>query len=197
VREEEPRGSAAALAAAASGRKTPRMDRSFEIEPHEVQFANQIGSGGFGVVFRGKFRGETVAIKKIHANALSNLASIQEFQSEVAVLCTLRHPNILKFFGACVKPPNLMIVTEFMARGTLFDVLHQSQMKVTWPMRRRMALDTCKGVCYLHDSQLLHRDLKSSNLMLDQNFKCAVGDFGLTRISRGAVASQMTGQCGT
>lgn len=197
VADEAPRGSAAALAAAASGRKTPRMDRRYEIEPHEVKFGDQVGSGGFGVVFRGKFRGEIVAIKKIHSQALSNPASIAEFQSEVAVLCTLEHPNVLKFMGACVKPPNLMIITEFMARGTLFDVLHRSQMKVTWPMRRSMALDTAKGIRYLHDSKLLHRDLKSSNLMLDDNFKCAVGDFGLTRISSGAIAAQMTGQCGT
>lgn len=194
---EEQRGSKAALAAAASGRKTPRMDSRFEIEPHEVRFGNQVGSGGFGVVFKGKFRGETVAIKKIHAHALNNSSSIAEFRSEVAVLCTLEHPNILRFLGACVKPPNLMIVTEFMARGTLFDLLHQSHTKVTWAMRKKMALDTCKGMRYLHDSKLLHRDLKSSNLMLDDHFNCKVGDFGLTRISSGAVAAQMTGQCGT
>jgi serine/threonine protein kinase len=149
------------------------------------------------VVFKGKFRGETVAIKKIHAHALNNRGSIDEFRAEVSVLCTLRHPNILSFLGACVKAPNLMIVTEFMARGTLFDILHQSQMSVTWAMRRKMALDTCRGMRYLHESKLLHRDLKSSNLMLDNDFNCKVGDFGLTRISKGAVAAQMTGQCGT
>jgi Protein tyrosine and serine/threonine kinase len=191
------RGSPAALAAAAHGFKTPRMDPRYEIEPHEVRFGNQIGSGGFGVVFKGKFRGETVAIKKIHAHALNNRGSIDEFRAEVSVLCTLRHPNILSFLGACVKAPNLMIVTEFMARGTLFDILHQSQMSVTWAMRRKMALDTCRGMRYLHESKLLHRDLKSSNLMLDNDFNCKVGDFGLTRISKGAVAAQMTGQCGT
>lgn len=190
-------GSKEALAAAASGKKTPNINPNFEVAPYEVQFGPQIGSGGFGVVFKAKFRGETVAVKKIHAHALSNASSVGEFQSEVAVLCTLRHPNILRFVGACTKPPNLMIITEFMARGTLFDVLHQSQMRVTWPMRKKFALDTCKGMRYLHDSKLLHRDLKSSNLMLDKDFNCKVGDFGLTRISRGAAAVQMTGQCGT
>lgn len=190
-------GSKEALAAAASGKKTPNINPNFEVAPYEVQFGPQIGSGGFGVVFKGKFRSETVAIKKIHAHALSNASSVAEFQSEVAVLCTLRHPNILRFVGACTKPPNLMIITEFMARGTLFDVLHQSQMRVTWPMRKKFALDTCKGMRYLHASKLLHRDLKSSNLMLDKDFNCKVGDFGLTRISRGAAAVQMTGQCGT
>ncbi|CDF38666.1 Serine/threonine protein kinase (fragment), partial [Chondrus crispus] len=156
-----------------------------------------VGSGGFGIVFKAKFRGETVAVKKIHAHALSNASSIAEFQSEVAVLCTLQHPNILRFVGACTMPPNLMIITEFMSRGTLFDVLHQSQMRVPWSMRKKFAMDTCRGMRYLHDSKLLHRDLKSSNLMLDKDFNCKVGDFGLTRLSRGAAAAQMTGQCGT
>lgn len=190
-------GSKEALAAAAEGRKTPSMNPEFEVAPYEVQFGPQIGSGGFGVVYKAKFRGETVAVKKIHAHALSNAASVGEFQAEVAVLCTLRHPNILRFVGACTKPPNLMIITEFMARGTLFDLLHQSQARVTWPMRKKFALDTCKGMRYLHDSKLLHRDLKSSNLMLDKEMNCKVGDFGLTRISKGSAAVQMTGQCGT
>eukprot|EP00178_Gracilaria_changii_P005184 TRINITY_DN1846_c0_g1_i1.p1 TRINITY_DN1846_c0_g1~~TRINITY_DN1846_c0_g1_i1.p1 ORF type:complete len:1216 (+),score=181.88 TRINITY_DN1846_c0_g1_i1:4484-8131(+) len=195
--EEYTGGSKEALAAAASGKKTPSMNPKFEVAPYEVQFAQQIGSGGFGVVFKAKFRNQTVAVKKIHAHALMNSASIAEFQSEVAVLCTLRHPNIIGFVGACTRPPNLMIITEFMARGTLFDILHQSNERVTWPMRKKFALDTCKGMRYLHDSKLLHRDLKSSNLLLDKDYNCKVGDFGLTRISKGSAAAQMTGQCGT
>lgn len=197
VKDEYSGGSKEALAAAAEGRKTPNMNPDFEVAPYEVQFGPQIGSGGFGVVHKAKFRNETVAVKKIHAHALSNAASVGEFQSEVAVLCTLRHPNILRFVGACTKPPNLMIITEFMSRGTLFDLLHQSPERVTWPMRKKFALDTCKGMRYLHDSKLLHRDLKSSNLMLDKDMNCKVGDFGLTRISKGSAAVQMTGQCGT
>ena len=194
---ESREGSREALAAAAMGKKTPQMNKHFEVAPYEVQFGQQIGSGSFGVVYTAKFRGRTVAVKKIHAHALRNAASISEFQSEVAVLCTLKHPNILGFMGACTKPPNLMIITEFMGRGTLFDVLHQSQQRITWPMRRKFALDTCRGMRYLHDSKLLHRDLKSSNLMLDDKFNTKVGDFGLTRTSAGTAAMQMTGQCGT
>ncbi|CAN8069668.1 unnamed protein product [Agarophyton chilense] len=195
--EEHEGGSKEALAAAASGKKTPSINPKFEVAPYEVNFAQQIGSGGFGVVFKAMFRGETVAVKKIHAHALMNSASIAEFQSEVAVLSTLRHPNIIGFVGACTRPPNLMIITEFMSRGTLFDVLHQSNERVTWPMRKKFALDTCKGMRYLHNSKLLHRDLKSSNLLLDKDYNCKVGDFGLTRISKGSAAVQMTGQCGT
>lgn len=195
--DESSESSKEALAAAASGKKTPSINPKFEVAPYEVHFAQQIGSGGFGVVFKAKFRGQTVAVKKIHAHALMNAASVAEFQSEVAVLCTLRHPNIIGFVGACTRPPNLMIITEFMARGTLFDILHQSNERVTWPMRKKFALDTCKGMRYLHNSKLLHRDLKSSNLLLDKDYNCKVGDFGLTRFSKGTAAMQMTGQCGT
>lgn len=195
--EEYTGGSKEALEAAARGQKTPRMNPKYEVAPYEVHFGPQVGSGGFGVVYKAKFRTETVAVKKIHSHALSNAGSVMEFQAEVAVLCTLSHPNILRFVGASTRAPNLMIITEFMSRGTLFDLLHQSDMRVTWPMRKKFALHTCKGMRYLHDSKLLHRDLKSSNLMLDKDFNCKVGDFGLTRISNGASAVQMTGQCGT
>lgn len=195
--EDHGNGAREALSAAAKGKKTPSMNPKFEVAPYEVQYGPQVGSGGFGVVYKAKFRNETVAVKKIHGHALSNASSVREFISEVAVLCNLRHPNILLFVGACTKPPNLMIITEFMSRGTLFDVLHQSNMRVTWPMRKKFALDTCKGMRYLHEINLLHRDLKSSNLMLDKDFNCKVGDFGLTRTSRGTADVQMTGQCGT
>lgn len=194
---ESREGSKEALEAAAQGKKTPEINASFEVAPYEVQFGQQIGSGGFGIVYKGKFRGKTAAIKKIHAHALRNAGSIEEFQSEVAVLCTLKHPNILAFFGACTRPPNLMIITEFMSKGTLFDILHQSKERITWSVRRKFALDACKGMRYLHDSKLLHRDLKSSNIMVDEHYNCKVGDFGLTRTSRGSKAVQMTGQCGT
>eukprot|EP00172_Hildenbrandia_rubra_P001221 Plantae.Rhodophyta-Hildenbrandia_rubra.ctg17685.p1 GENE.Plantae.Rhodophyta-Hildenbrandia_rubra.ctg17685~~Plantae.Rhodophyta-Hildenbrandia_rubra.ctg17685.p1 ORF type:complete len:1190 (+),score=214.78 Plantae.Rhodophyta-Hildenbrandia_rubra.ctg17685:7762-11331(+) len=193
----EPNYSVELKNAIATGRKTPSMNPAFEVMPHEVQLERQIGSGGFGVVYKGRFRGKIAAIKKVHAHALRNPACIAEFQSEVAVLCTLRHANILQFLGACSKPPNLMIITEFMSNGTLFDVLHRSQMKVTWSMRRKFALDICHGMRYLHSCKLLHRDLKSSNLMLDENYGCKVGDFGLTRISVSSNAAPMTGQCGT
>lgn len=185
------------LAAATPAGKTPAMNSAFEIPPHAVRFGAQVGSGGFGVVFKGVYAGETVAIKKIHAHALSNAGAVAEFQAEVAVLSSVRHPNIVRFVGACTLPPALMIVTEFLERGTLFDVLHGSKQPVGWRERRGMMVGLCEGMTYLHSRGLLHRDLKSSNLLLDKDFTVKVADFGLTRIVSSPTAAPMTGQCGT
>ena len=102
------------------------------------------------------------------------------------------------FFGACTRLPNLAIVTEFCERGTLFDLLHKEQQPVTWAHVLKFAIETCRGLIYLHECGLLHRDLKSSNLLLDGALNVKVGDFGLTRLMHGdATVMQMTGQCGT
>jgi len=148
------------LTAATPTGKTPAMNAAFEIPPHAVRFGAQVGSGGFGVVFKGVYAGEMVAIKKIHSHALGNAASVAEFQSEVAVLSAVRHPNIVRFVGACTMPPALMIVTEFLEKGTLFDVLHVSKEPVGWRERRGMMVGLCDGMTYLHSRGLLHRDLK-------------------------------------
>ncbi|GAB0489674.1 hypothetical protein MMPV_000899 [Pyropia vietnamensis] len=191
-----PVGSGPLVAATPAG-KTPAMNRAFEIPPHAVRFGVQVGSGGFGVVFKGVYAGETVAIKRIHAHALGNAGAVAEFQAEVAVLSSVRHPNIVRFVGACTLPPALMIVTEFLERGTLFDVLHKSKDPIGWRERRGMMVGLCDGMTYLHSRGLLHRDLKSSNLLLDRDFTVKVADFGLTRIVSSLTAAPMTGQCGT
>ncbi|KAJ8904932.1 hypothetical protein NDN08_001445 [Rhodosorus marinus] len=172
-----------------------RLTPKHIVNPMEIQYGKLIGQGGFGAVYKGLFRGEIVAIKKAHANTLKSRKAIEEFQREVAVLCALNHPNILRFMGACTQPPNLIIVTEFCARGTLFDYLHKENQKPPWALYKKMALDLCQGMMYLHSSNLLHRDLKSSNLMLSNNFDIKVGDFGLTRVQQSF--GPMTGQCGT
>eukprot|EP00871_Galdieria_phlegrea_P005258 jgi/Galph1/5733/GphlegSOOS_G4318.1 len=173
------------------------LNPAFEIDPSEIEWGPLIGQGGFGQVYKARFRGTTVAVKTISATALVNQNAIKEFQSEVAVLCTLRHPNVILFMGACIRSPHLFIVTEFMSRGTLFDILHRYRIPVNWNLMKRMALDVCRGMTYLHASKLLHRDLKSSNLMLDDHFTLKVGDFGLTRLISTQTQGPMTGQCGT
>jgi len=173
------------------------LNPSFEIDPAELEWGPLIGQGGFGQVYKARFRGTTVAVKTISATALVNQNAVREFQSEVAVLCTLRHPNVILFMGACTRPPHLFIVTEFMSKGTLFDILHRYRVHVSWNLLKKMAMDVCRGMTYLHASKLLHRDLKSSNLMLDDHFTVKVGDFGLTRLIATQTQGPMTGQCGT
>eukprot|EP00184_Porphyridium_aerugineum_P008638 CAMPEP_0184692766 /NCGR_PEP_ID=MMETSP0313-20130426/1098_1 /TAXON_ID=2792 /ORGANISM="Porphyridium aerugineum, Strain SAG 1380-2" /LENGTH=1297 /DNA_ID=CAMNT_0027150615 /DNA_START=49 /DNA_END=3942 /DNA_ORIENTATION=- len=174
------------------------VDPDIEIDYNTLKMGMQLGQGGFGTVYKAYLEDQPVAVKKIHSNAVENKKTIEEFKREVAVLAALRHPNILCFYGACTRPPNLAIVTEFCERGTLFDLLHKESMPLSWSHVKKFCVETCRGVLYLHECGLLHRDLKSSNLLLDSNLNVKVGDFGLTRLMNQDVTMvQMTGQCGT
>jgi serine/threonine protein kinase len=136
-----------------------------------------------------------VAIKKLHMHQYNNPELVNEFRSEVRMLRKLRHPNIILFMAACTKPPNLCVVTELLA-GSLFDLLHNSDINLTWKQRLQIALDTAKGMSFLHlnNPPIIHRDLKSPNVLLDATRRSKVCDFGLARTK---AINTMTGQCGT
>lgn len=95
----------------------------------------------------------------------------------------LRHPNIVMFLGACTKPPNFAIVLEYCARGSLWSTIQNLDISLSWEDRRKFALDTARGVNYLHTCSppIIHRDLKSLNLLLDDSYKVKLADFGWTK----------------
>ena len=97
----------------------------------------------------------------------------------------MRHPNILLYISSCLEPPNMYIVTEFMARGSLHTVLNDPTIPLSWYMRVRMALDCASAMLYLHSSEpcIVHRDLKAENLLVSDSWNVKVCDFGLTRFS--------------
>nr|CAD1818086.1 unnamed protein product [Ananas comosus var. bracteatus] len=99
---------------------------------------------------------------------------------------SLRHPNIVLFMGAVTEPPNLSIVTEYLSRGSLYRLLHNSSAREVLDERRRlnMAFDVAKGMNYLHrrNPPIVHRDLKSPNLLVDKKYTVKVCDFGLSRL---------------
>lgn len=104
----------------------------------------------------------------------------------------LRHPNILQFIGACTQSPNLCIVTEFMPRGSLYKMLHRSEgCQVDDKRKIKMALDIARGMNYLHTCRppIIHRDLKSPNLLVDKDLTIKVCDFGLSRVRKSTVMS--------
>lgn len=106
----------------------------------------------------------------------------------------LRHPNIVLFIGACTKPPHLGLVLEYCSQGSLWSVLQNPDKTLAWEDRKKIAMDTAKGVFYLHSFKppILHRDLKSLNLLLDDSWRTKLIDFGWTR----NLDVKMTGKIG-
>eukprot|EP01094_Clydonella_sp_ATCC50884_P020471 TRINITY_DN4259_c0_g1_i2.p1 TRINITY_DN4259_c0_g1~~TRINITY_DN4259_c0_g1_i2.p1 ORF type:complete len:237 (-),score=40.70 TRINITY_DN4259_c0_g1_i2:40-750(-) len=112
-------------------------------------------------------------------------AALQEFMREAALLSKFRHPNVVQFFGASSSGDNLFLITEFASRGSLFDVIHDPKQKgsLSLGLRLRMALDAAKGVGYLHSLTpvVIHRDLKSPNLLVMEDWTVKVSDFGTSK----------------
>jgi len=177
---------------------TRGFDNTFEISLEEIEFDqdSDVGKGTFGEVKRGLWRKEAVAVKFLKDDLANSMDNIKSFVEECNMLKNLRHPNILLFMGACTKGPNYFIVTEFCENGNLFELLHQHRSyQLSWEDRRRIAIEIAQGMNYLHtfNPPILHRDLKSMNVLLDSYLQVKIADFGSTKF----LEVHMTKQKGT
>ncbi|XP_022767168.1 serine/threonine-protein kinase CTR1-like isoform X2 [Durio zibethinus] len=168
----------------------PSRELALEVDDLDIPWSDlvlreRIGSGSFGIVHRAEWNGSDVAVKILMEQDL-HAERIKEFLREVAIMKRLRHPNIVLFMGAVTQPPNLSIVTEYLSRGSLYGLLHKPGVKEMLDERRRlsMAYDVAKGMNYLHrrNPPIVHRDLKSPNLLVDRKYTVKVCDFGLSRL---------------
>ncbi|GAX84108.1 hypothetical protein CEUSTIGMA_g11531.t1 [Chlamydomonas eustigma] len=156
-----------------------------QIPFEDLEIQDQIGGGGFSLVYRGLWKGTPVAIKKwFDPNATEQL--MQDFREEVMTLQTLRHPNVLQYLGACMMPPNLIMVTEHMPHS-LHSVLY-SMSAVDLDRKRAvfMLQDIARAFIYLHSRKpaIIHRDIKPANFLVDRAWRVKVCDFGLASNSR-------------
>lgn len=153
------------------------------IDPNDITIDMELGKGAFGIVYRGKLFGKHVAVKKL-INQQLDAETLTTFKKEVGIMSKLRHPNVLLFMGASLEPGNLMIVTELMARGSVHDLLHNKDVELTFKTKMKMAKQAALGMNWLHRSKppFIHRDLKTSNLLVDENFNVKVCDFGLAHM---------------
>jgi len=148
-----------------------------------LQLLKQIGYGSFGEVYVGLWQGTKVAIKRaLHVKEEPEV--IEEFMSEASLMSTLRHPNIVQFLGATIKPPHLYLVLELCKKGNVKHLLQNKKIEITFRQKLEMAIHTAQGMLYLHSHvpPIVHRDLKTHNLMVDKHGTVKVGDFGLSRV---------------
>ncbi|XP_047330565.1 probable serine/threonine-protein kinase SIS8 [Impatiens glandulifera] len=161
-----------------------------EIPWEDISLGERIGLGSYGEVYRGELHGTEVAVKKFLDQDISG-ESLEEFRSEVYIMKRLRHPNVVLFMGAVTRAPNLSIITEFLPRGSLYRLIHRPNNQLDERRRLRMALDAARGMNYLHTSTpvIVHRDLKSPNLLVDKNWVLKVCDFGLSKMKHSTFLS--------
>ncbi|KAK8892377.1 hypothetical protein M9Y10_029603 [Tritrichomonas musculus] len=154
--------------------------RKWLVDINDFDFQDPIGSGVSATVYRGIYKktGEEVAIKEFKWIKM-NGSRLQSFQREVAVLATVNHPTLLKLIGATDTPP-FCIITEWMPNGSLFSALHE-QALVDPTLKMIAAFDIARGMQYLHAHHIVHRDLKSLNVLMDKDMRVRICDFAFSR----------------
>lgn len=166
----------------------------WEIDPRLLKFESKVASGSYGDLYKGTYCSQDVAIKVLKAERI-NTDLQKEFAQEVYIMRKVRHKNVVQFIGACTKPPSLCIVTEFMSGGSVYDYLHKHRGTFKLPSLLKVAIDVSKGMNYLHQNNIIHRDLKAANLLMDENEVVKVADFGVARVK--AQSGVMTAETGT
>nr|XP_034581432.1 cysteine-rich receptor-like protein kinase 10 isoform X2 [Setaria viridis] len=146
----------------------------------------KLGQGGFGIVYKGKLPdGQEIAVKKLLDSATGH--GLLQLQNEVQVLATLQHKNLVRLHGFCVHRKEMMLVYEFIKNGSLDTFLFDTRTgnKLSWDQQYNIIVGIAKGIMYLHhDSRIriIHRDLKTNNILLDENADPKIADFGLARL---------------
>ncbi|KAF5189678.1 LEAF RUST 10 DISEASE-RESISTANCE LOCUS RECEPTOR-LIKE PROTEIN KINASE-like 1.1 [Thalictrum thalictroides] len=144
----------------------------------------KLGDGGFGTVYHGKLRdGRVVAVKRLFEH---NYKRVEQFMNEIAILSLLRHRNLVTLYGCTNRHSReLLLVYEYVPNGTVADHLHGNRADaglLTWPIRLTIAIETADALAYLHASDIIHRDVKTNNILLDNGFHVKVADFGMSRL---------------
>ena len=168
---------------------------SMEVSYSALTFEEEKGRGGFGIVWRGKWQRTVVAIKELLAKSFTPEA-LTEFTQEAQLMSQLRHPNIVTFYKICSEPNRYCIVMEYCDRGSLYHWLRTPE-AMSWPERMRISVEFATGLQFLHENNVLHRDLKSHNVLLDRNLTAKISDFGLSKVKTETSSQVTQGMKGT
>ncbi|XVF58556.1 hypothetical protein PTKIN_Ptkin07bG0075600 [Pterospermum kingtungense] len=149
---------------------------------------NKIGEGGFGSVYKGLLSdGKVIAVKQLSSKSKQGN---REFLNEIGMISALQHPNLVKLYGCCVEGNQLLLVYEYMENNCLSRALFGKdatlKLKLNWPTRKKICLGIARGLAYLHEEsriKIVHRDIKTSNVLLDKNLNAKISDFGLAKLN--------------
>ncbi|OHT01385.1 TKL family protein kinase [Tritrichomonas foetus] len=164
--------------------------------PHnDIELGQEIGSGQTGIVRVGviKSTDQTVAVKIIIKKTLT-ASELESFRREIYTLSVLNHPNLLKFYGYTQEAP-FCIITEYLPKGSLYDIIHNSPQHLTPTRRSIIAVDVAQGLVYLHSQGIIHRDMKTLNVLINDQYRARICDFGMAKTR--SEHQPMTGLIGT
>ncbi|KAI5665304.1 hypothetical protein M9H77_24627 [Catharanthus roseus] len=177
-----------------------------ELKAATQQFrpSNNIGKGHIGSVYKGWLRDGSVVAVKVLSVEFESMRGEREFISEIAALCDIRHENLVGLRGCCVDGAKRLLVYDYMPNNSLAKTFlgeEKNRIKFRWKLRKEISIGVAKGLAYLHEEikpHIVHRDIKPRNILLDENFKPKVGDFGLSKLFRDSNISHLsTGVAGT
>eukprot|EP01018_Ginkgo_biloba_P000739 Gb_01991 [translate_table: standard] len=160
--------------------------RKMKIATNDFHPKNKIGEGGFGAVYKGVLPDKRkVAIKQLSSKSRQGN---REFLTEVGIISAVQHPNLVKLYGCCVEGEELLLVYEYLENNSLARALFGedgSRLRLDWPTRYNICLGVARGLAYLHEEstlRIVHRDIKSTNILLDRHLNPKIADFGLAKL---------------
>ena len=173
--------------------------RELSLATNDFSEEGKLGQGGFGGVYKGMLSESNteVAVKRVSKGSKQGK---KEYVSEVKIISRLRHRNLVQLIGWCHTQGEFLLVYEFLPNGSLDNHLFGGKPILTWTVRHKIALGLASSLLYLHEEWeqcVVHRDIKSSNVMLDSNFNAKLGDFGLARLADHELGLQTTVLAGT
>ncbi|KAE8731575.1 putative serine/threonine-protein kinase [Hibiscus syriacus] len=177
--------------------------RELRLATRGFSASNKIGKGAFGCVYKGFLANGSVVAVKMLSVELESMRGEREFVSEISTLTNLKHENLVTLKGCCVDGTKRFLVYNYMENNSLAQVLlgrEQNRIKLGWEARQEISLGVARGLAYLHDEvrpHIVHRDIKASNILLNQNLVPKVSDFGLSRVLRNDVSHISTHVAGT
>lgn len=170
------------------------VTNNFDERPISIG-GNKMGEGGFGVVYKGYVNNRTVAVKKLAAMVdISTDELKQQFDQEIKVMAKCQHENLVELLGFSSDGDDLCLVYVYMPNGSLLDRLSclDDTPPLPWRIRCRIAQGAANGISFLHENHQIHRDIKSANILLDEDFTAKISDFGLARASEKFAQTIMT-----